>query len=109
MAKSRISRGGIAPPQGLMRPALSSSSHLAAAPRQIVGRRRAGGPAADHNHVEDLVGGRRIRHERNPSQIPAASGRSEPATRDGAGRAAIRAAIAAEMTNSSASPRKAAS
>ena len=39
MSKSRIRRGGIAPPQGLMRPARSSSSTERPAPRQVAAPR----------------------------------------------------------------------
>ena len=53
MSKSRISRGGIAPPQGLMRPARSSSSTERPCARQVVRRGRAGRAAADDDDVED--------------------------------------------------------
>ena len=55
MAKSRIARGGMAPPQGLMRPARSSISTECPARGEVVGRGGAGGAAADDDDVECLA------------------------------------------------------
>ena len=54
MSKSRIRRGGMAPPQGLMRPARSSSSTERPLRGEIGRRRGAGRAAADHHDVEGL-------------------------------------------------------
>ena len=87
ISKSRISRGGMAPPQGLMRPARSSSRTVPPPLRQIVRRGGAGRPAADHHHVEGIGVAhhsmlRPARHGRSPCD-PARrrAGADEPQTR----------------------------
>ena len=76
MSKSRISRGGMAPPHGLIRPARSSSSDRTAAPRQVGRRRGAGRPAADHDHIEGLA------HVPSPSPSADADGIARRRLRD---------------------------
>ena len=51
MSKSRISRGGIAPPHGLIRPARSSSSTERPADARSAAAVAPGGTAAHHHHV----------------------------------------------------------
>ena len=96
-------RGGMAPPQGLMRPARSSSSTVRPCRARSCRRRRAGRAAADDHGIESLEFGHAAHHRVTP---PARRARTRAAGRGGRSRRAryIRAAVTAATKNSAASP-----